>query len=83
MNTKKDLQDYPIFRSNLRKLRASLGKTGAELSAELKMPAKRINDLEEGRCRPKLDEVCALAKLFQCSIDNLIYSDVQMSVKFA
>lgn len=44
------------------------------------LPAKRINDLEEGRiAKPHLEELLLIAKYFEVSIDNLLYKKATLS----
>lgn len=75
--------EFEIFRYNLRLLRASVGKSAAELAAELKLRTlKRINDLEEGRIsQPKFEEVLLFAKYFNVTLDQLLYQKAEVSFK--
>jgi DNA-binding XRE family transcriptional regulator len=59
------------FRYNLRLLRATTEYSGVELSEKLGVASKRINDLEEGRTPPKMEDVIAIASYFNITLSDL------------
>lgn len=59
------------FRSNLRLLRATTEFSGRELAKKLGMSESRINDLEEGRMPPKMEDAIAIATFFNITLSDL------------
>lgn len=59
------------FRYNLRLLRATTELSGKELAEKLEMADKRINDLEEGRMPPKMEDAIAIAYYFNITLSDL------------
>jgi DNA-binding XRE family transcriptional regulator len=59
------------FRYNLRLLRATTELSGVELSDKLGLASKRINDLEEGRTPPKMEDVISIATFFNITLSDL------------
>lgn len=59
------------FRYNLRLLRATTEYSGKELAKKLEMSESRINDLEEGRMPPKMEDAIAIATFFNITLSDL------------
>jgi transcriptional regulator with XRE-family HTH domain len=68
------------FKHNLRLLRASKSISGVELSQELNMPIKRINDLEEGRLPPKLDDLIKICSFYNISFDDILVRKITLKI---
>lgn len=68
------------FKYNLKLLRASSGLSGKELSIELDMSVKRINDLEEGRMPPNLEDLIKIVGYFKISFDDLLMTRIQLKL---
>jgi len=66
--------DLTLFRTNIIRVRAFRGLTSRELSerAELRQ-LKRVSDIEEGRGKPTLEEVMAICRVLEVSIDEMLY----------
>jgi DNA-binding XRE family transcriptional regulator len=74
---------YTVFRRNLRRLRGIRAISANAMSKELSLKAvKRIIDLEEGRGTPSLEEVAAIAKYLDQTIDNILYKEAIIKVEF-
>ncbi len=74
---------YSIFRRNIAKVRAVRGMSARELSIQAKLKQqKRISDIEDGRGSPTLDEVCEICKVLGYSIDEMLYNEATVTVKF-
>lgn len=71
------------FKYNLKLLRTSIGYTSEELTIKLGMGGKRINDLEEGRCPPKIEDLIKIEMFFSqvSSIDQLFKCKVELQFK--
>jgi len=67
------------FRYNLRLLRATTEFSGKELSEKLGMGEKRINDLEEGRMPPKMEDAIAIAMFFSITLSDL-FSRIDLKI---
>jgi transcriptional regulator with XRE-family HTH domain len=61
-----------ILIHNIRLLRGVQNLSGKSLSLLLGLNKSRINNLELGQHRPTLDEVQAIAKYFDVTIDDLL-----------
>jgi DNA-binding XRE family transcriptional regulator len=59
------------FRYNLKLLRATTELSGKQLAEKLAMSPSRINDLEEGRMPPKMEDAIAIACIFQITLSDL------------
>lgn len=70
-----------IFRFNLRLLRQHEGFPGEKLSALLRMPVKRINDLEGGRMPPTLEDIVKIVNHYPITFDDLLDSKIELSIK--
>lgn len=76
-------EKYGIFRRNLTKLRAIRGISARELSEQLKLKSKsRIWDIEEGRGKLSLEEVCEICKFFGYGIDEMLYKEANSTINF-
>lgn len=72
--SEENFKRFANLRRNLRLLRAHAGCSAQALGKEVGFKKYyRINDLEEGRGIPKLEEIEILAKYFNISIDDLLY----------
>jgi DNA-binding XRE family transcriptional regulator len=77
------MTDYKIFRDNLAKIRAVRCMSAEEVAIKAGLKhKKRVYDIEEGRLPPKLEDVCAICKLFEVSIDDMLYKETLVSIKF-
>ena len=75
--------DFELFRKNLMKVRISKGISGKELSERANLrQKKRVNDIEEGRGKPSLEEVCSLCKELNVNIDSMLYKVAEVSIEF-
>ena len=72
-----------IFRQNLSEIRQAKRLSAKELAikANLKQQ-KRINDIEEGRGSPSLDEVYSICKVLQISIDDMLNKSIKIKFEF-
>ncbi len=68
------------FKYNLKILRASIDTSGEELSNLIKMPAKRINDLEGGRMPPNLDDLIKITNHFNVTFDDLLKAKISLLI---
>jgi len=66
-----------ILSKNLRFLRAESGMTQSELAEKLGLQRTMISAYEDGRSEPKLSTLGILSELFGCSVDELLYHDIQ------
>lgn len=74
--------EFEKFRRNLRILRAGINISAVQLSQEIGFKiggGKRIIDLEYGRGNPKLDELLAIAKYFNVTLDELLYKTAKIN----
>lgn len=67
------------FRHNLRLLRVDVNLSGAELAVKIGMAPKRINDLEENRMPPKIEDAIAIANIFNVTLSDL-FSRIELSI---
>lgn len=74
---------FDIFRNNMRTVRGAKGISGPELSktANLKQ-MKRAHDIEEGRGHPSIEEVVAICKALEVSIDDMLFREVEININF-
>lgn len=63
--------------NNLKYLRSAAHMTQAELAEKLGLQRTMISAYEDGRSEPKLHALGIIAGLFQTSIDELLYHDIQ------
>ncbi len=74
---------YEIFRRNLVKLRGLRSISARELTSELQLKSpKRILDIEDGKGKLTLEEVCEIAKFFGYGIDEMLYKEAKTTVNF-
>ena len=74
------LNEFAIFRRNLKILRAFKNISSEELSKAIgSKTIKRVADFECGRCFPTFEEIIKIAKLFDVTIDNLMYKNIMVS----
>lgn len=74
---------YEIFRRNIVKIRSSQSLSGRELSEKANLKQKkRINDIEEGRGTPSLDEVCSICRTLGYNIDDMLYKEASVIITF-
>lgn len=75
--------EYPILRRNIAKVRVARGLSARELSEKAGLKQlKRVSDIEEGRGCPTLDEVCAICKVLELPIDEMLYKEANVIVAF-
>lgn len=67
------------FRHNLRLLRVDVNLSGAELAVKIGMAPKRINDLEEGRMPPKIEDAISIANVFNINLSDL-FARIELSI---
>lgn len=74
--------DYTLFRSNIKKVRSFKGIASVELSklADLRQQ-KRVSDIEDGRGSPELEEVIKICRALDCSLDDMLFKEPQLSFK--
>lgn len=71
---KERLEEFAIFRANLTILQASRGVTAQELSRQMNLlTVKRVEDYKLGRSHPTWDEIRAIAKFFDVTLDQIMY----------
>ncbi|UJP64592.1 XRE family transcriptional regulator [Mongoliitalea daihaiensis] len=66
-----------VLAKNLKHLRTASQMTQAELADKLGLQRTMISAYEDGRSEPKLQTLGVLAGLFQSSVDELLYHDIQ------
>lgn len=77
------MKDYKNFRTNLVKLRGSMGLSAKELAEKCGLKSsKRILDIEEGRLPPKLEDVICICGYFEQSIDSMLFKELEIVVNF-
>lgn len=69
------------FKYNLALLRCSQGKTGEELSLLLGFSKSRVNDLEQGRMPPKIEDIVAIIDYFDIDFNDLLDSRIGLNIK--
>ena len=69
-----------IFKYNLKILRASIDISGEDLSNTIKMPIKRINDLEGGRMPPNLEDLIKITNHFNVTFDDLLKAKISLLI---
>lgn len=75
--------NFELFRDNLRQLRVVKGITAFDLSAKAGLrQKKRINDIEEGRGSPDIDEVAAICQSLEASIDDMLFKKIKVHITF-
>ena len=75
--------NYDIFRKNLKIVRRSSNMTAVELSKELDFrQQKRIADIEDGRGKLTLSEVCTICEFFEIQIDGMLNKHIQVEFIF-
>jgi transcriptional regulator with XRE-family HTH domain len=75
--------DFTNFKRNIRNLRLSRDLAANELSKLAGFPlVRRVTDLENAIANPKLEEIVTLAKIFEVSIDDLLFKETVISVTF-
>lgn len=81
-NPEKEIEEvHEIFKYNLRLLRASAGISGKELAEQLKFKSlSRIHDLEEGRIKPRFEELVLIVDHFPITFDDLLDSKLQLNI---
>lgn len=67
------------FRHNLRLLRVDVNLSGVELAVKIGMAPKRINDLEEGRMPPKIEDAISIANVFNVTLSDL-FSRIELNI---
>lgn len=65
------LRQLANFRHNLRLLRVDSNLSGEQLADKIGMAKKRINDLEEGRMPPKMEDAISIATIFNITLSDL------------
>lgn len=66
-----------LLAKNLKFLRGNAQMTQADLAEKLGLQRTMISAYEDGRSEPKLNTLGVIAELFQTSIDELLYHDIQ------
>ncbi|MFD2034804.1 XRE family transcriptional regulator [Belliella marina] len=66
-----------LLSKNLKHLRTSQNLTQAELSEKLGVQRTMISAYEDGRSEPKLTALTVMAELFNVSMDELLYHDIE------
>ncbi len=70
-------KEFEIFRYNLIVLQATKNSSAQELSKVMNLKSlKRVEDYKLGRAHPDWDEVRAIAKFFDVTIDQLMYRKI-------
>ena len=64
-----------LLSDNIRKYRKSKQMSQDELAEKLEVTRQSISLWETGQTQPSLDNIVALAKLFEISTDELLVSD--------
>ena len=64
------------FAKNLRNLRKMYGMSMTELSKVINVSKQSISKYENG-CYPSFHIVIAVAEAFNCSLDDLVYGDIE------
>ena len=73
-------KQFDTFRRNLRMLRASVDISAVELSINIKLKnGKRCIDLEYGRGNPSTDELLAISKHFNVTLDELLFKNATIN----
>lgn len=68
------------FIYNLRLLRRTKGLSGKDLSKELGMHPKRINNMEVKNVPPSLEDLVLVADYFKISFDKLISEKIKLNI---
>ena len=66
-----------LLAKNLRFLRSQAPMTQSELAEKLGLQRTMISAYEDGRSEPKLSSLEIMTRLFQVSMDELLYHDIQ------
>jgi transcriptional regulator with XRE-family HTH domain len=66
-----------LLAKNLRFLRSQVPMTQSELAEKLGLQRTMISAYEDGRSEPKLSSLEIMARLFQVSMDELLFHDIQ------
>lgn len=75
--------DFELFRKNVLMVRAAKGLNGFQLSEQAKLhQRKRVHDIEEGRGKPTLEEVAAICRILEVSIDDMLFKTVEIQLIF-
>lgn len=71
---------FENMRANIRLLHAKTGLSATAIGKEVGFAKHyRFQDLEDGRGTPKLDEIEAIAKYFEISLDDLLYKKARIT----
>jgi transcriptional regulator with XRE-family HTH domain len=75
------LKQFLNFRTNLKTLRGTTDLSAEQFGKAIGFPKyHRITDLEYGRAKtPTLEEVQAIAKYFNVSIDDILYKTAKIT----
>lgn len=72
---------HNLFKKNLRMLRLSESLTAKDLSERLGFDkGKRINDLEEGRVKPKFDDLVLIVDYFPITFNDLLEVELTLNI---
>lgn len=68
-----------IFKENLIKLRKQMGLSQEELAEKIEVSRQTIYKWETGQNYPEMDRLLMLSELFNCSIDDLIKNEINVT----
>jgi DNA-binding XRE family transcriptional regulator len=75
--------DYNIFRNNLKKARYLFEMSGKDLSEKAGLrQLKRVNDIEEGRGKPTLEEVFSICEVLKQPIDDMLKKESTIKIVY-
>ena len=72
-----------VFHQMIKERRKQLGMTQEELAKELNVSRSAISNWEIGRNYPDITTLIELAQMYQVSLDELFYDDIDLVNKFA
>lgn len=58
---------------NIKTMQEQAGMSQAELSRKIDVSQPFLNKIERGKKNPPLDVLIEIAKVFECTIDELVY----------
>lgn len=83
MKKEEDTSQYKNFHQNIRVIRALNQMSTQEFADKTKLRhAKRVNDLEEGRVKPSLEEAMSISKAFDLPAEKVLFGLLKIEISF-